>query len=224
MEVVDLESLLVGEGVAAPPDEIRATLARATDEGLNPIEALVDTGVIVEDVMAEVLARACGSIVVDLDSELDAAGADLLPRRLASDHLLIPVAPPTGGRVRIAFANPLDAMVRGLVEETVGMRVQVLVGTVGGIRRAIDRAYASRTTRVIGADGTREGREIQPEITRRMLAPSGDTSPLVRMEAQATMEQRHEALLLALVELGVLTRADYHAALKRLLSGRRDER
>jgi hypothetical protein len=43
------------------------------------------------------------------------------------------------------------------------------------------------------------------------------TAPLIRMEAQATAEQRVEALLLALIEQGVLTRAEYLDALRRLL-------
>jgi hypothetical protein len=53
------------------------------------------------------------------------------------------------------------------------------------------------------------------ERTDELRAPA--TAPLVRMEARATTEQRMEALLLALIERGVLTRADYLDALRRLL-------
>jgi hypothetical protein len=37
-----------------------------------------------------------------------------------------------------------------------------------------------------------------------------------RLEHEAPMEQRHEALLLTLIDAGVLTRSDYIAALRRL--------
>ena len=39
-----------------------------------------------------------------------------------------------------------------------------------------------------------------------------------RLEAEATIEQRHEALLLALVEKGLITHAEYSESLRRLLS------
>lgn len=215
---IDLEGLLVREGVAAPPDQIRAVLDRAAEEGRDPVEALVEEEVVVEDVMAEVLARACGTVVVDLDGDQSFDGAEHLSKRIALDHLLVPLAAPSGGRVRVAFANPLNRAGRDLVEGILGVKVQVLTATLSGVRRAIESAYAGRTTRIV------DGSDIQPEITRRMLAPSGtDTSPLLRLEAQATPEQRHEALLLALIERGVLTRADYHAALKRLVLGPRED-
>ena len=43
------------------------------------------------------------------------------------------------------------------------------------------------------------------------------TSTIRRVEDEATPEQRHEALLLALVSAGVLSRSDYQDTLKRLL-------
>lgn len=218
---MDLDELLIREGVAAPPDEIRAVLVRAQEQERNPVELLVEEGVVVEDVLAEVLARATGTIVVDLEGELDVRAADYVSKRIAIENLLVPVSVPNDGKVRVAFANPLDEAARERVEDNVGQKVQVLVGTISGIQQAIEKAYAGRTTRVLSADSSLD---IQPEITRRVMAPSsGDTSPLLRLEAQATIEQRHEALLLALVERGILTRADYYDALKRLLSNRRDE-
>jgi hypothetical protein len=42
------------------------------------------------------------------------------------------------------------------------------------------------------------------------------TAPMHRLEHEAPMEQRHEALLLTLIDAGVLTRSDYIAALRRL--------
>ena len=225
MPAMDFVDLLVQEGVAAPPEQIRQVLERADRAGRNPIAALVDDGIVVEDVLAEVLARACGTVVYDLDRHpVGAEVARLVSSRVARQKLLLPVDAPSDGKLKVALVDPFDDEAVKSVEEGTGSRVIRLVGTVSGLRAAIDKAYAGRTTRVVrsGSDS-----EMAPEITRRvMAAPSEtvslDTAPLHRLEEEATIEQRHEALLLALIERGVLTRADYFEALKRLLSRRRE--
>ena len=226
---MDLEALLVQEGVAAPPRAIRRVLLSARRDGLNPVAALVDEGIVVEDVLAEVLARACGTVVVDLERHtIDDEAALIVPADLARERLLMAVTEPSEGKLRVVFANPFDDDSASEVEQSAGVRVVRLVGTVSGVRQAIQRVYSARTTQVV-----RSRAEMPPEITRRVRAPTDDeegdalvgtdTAQLHRLERSATMEQRHEALLLALIEKGVLTRADYAEALERLVSGRRSE-
>ena len=219
---MDLEELLVQEGVAVPPEQLRRVLSGAEDEGRNPVAALVDEGILAEDVLAEVLARAYGTVVVDLDRgiEVEDDAPHLVSGAIARAHLVLPVAHPIGGKLRVVFANPLDDDAASAVERSAGVPIQRLVATLTGLRQAIEKAYAGRTTRVVHRD-----RDMPPEITRRVEVPDGalGTSPLHRLEQEATIEQRHEALLLALVERGVLTRADYVEALKRLLSNRRED-
>lgn len=217
-----LEDLLVQEGVAAPKEQIRRVLDRARDDGRHAIEALVEDGIVAEDVLADLLARAAGTVVVDLDrGTLDEEAPHAISGAMARERLLLPVAMPSGGKLRVVLANPLDREAIAAVEETTGCPVHVLVGPLGGLRSAIEAAYAGRTTRVVRAPRS----EMPHEITRKMAGPlpAKDTSPLHRLEREATIEQRHEALLLALIEKGVLTRADYAAALERLTGGRRDE-
>ena len=146
---------------------------------------------------------------------------------MARQNHLLPVAGPTGGKLRVVFVNPLDSDAADAVEEVTGLLIQRQVGTLTGVRAAIHRIYAGRTTRVVRASS-----EMAPEITRRVQAPgsdakgegvSKDTAPLHRLEQEATIEQRHEALLLALIERGAIGRVDYHDALKRLLSGRGED-
>lgn len=211
-----LEDLLVQEGVAVPPERIRRVLDEAEESGRNAVVALIEEGVIGEDVLAEVLARACSTVVVDLEQPRSASAADLLPKSVAVDSLVLPISSSTGGRLRVAMVNPLDRQARERVEAECGSPVQPLVATLSALRRAIEEEYKGRTTRVVRARS-----DMAPEITRRMELPKEGTAPLHRLEQEATIEQRHEALLLALVEAGVLTRADYMEALKRLLSGRR---
>jgi len=219
---VDLERLLLQEGVAAPPDQIRSVLAAAERAGKDPVVALADAGVVVEDVLAEVLARASGTVVVDVDrpAVLDERVVAAMSATIARTHLALPLARPIAGRLRVAFANPLSQAARSEVEAATGLTVQALVATVSGVRAALARVYPERTPNAPGS-------EIPTENTRRLLAPlselpSTDTAPIHRLERRATIEQRHEALLLALIEKGVLTRSDYTEALERLLSEHRD--
>jgi hypothetical protein len=218
---MELEELLVQEGVAAAREQIRAVLDEAARAGRHPAAALVEGGIVSEDVLAELLARATGTVVVELDDGMIVGDAPhLVSGAVARALLLLPIAS-TGGKLRVAFVNPLDREAISAVEEASGLPIQPMVATLTALKTAVEKAYEGRTTRVVRAPAP----EMVSEITQQFGAPSEpaprDTSPLHRIEQEATMEQRHEALLLALIERGALTRADYVDALKRLLSNRR---
>ncbi len=228
---MDLVDLLESEGLA---ERLALSRARAKAERTRAplVAVLVDAQAVAEDGLADALARAVGSVVIDVDhGELDEESVGLVPEAIARRHLLVAVAlDPDGQSLRVAFANPLDQAAVDAVRDVTGLELQPLVATVSAVRAAIERAY--HTTRSIEAPGHRgaDDADMVPEITRRVEVPPGDatirprppepsigTAPLYRMEHEATIEQRHEALLLALVEAGVITRADYLAALQRLL-------
>lgn len=61
---------------------------------------------------------------------------------------------------------------------------------------------------------------IASESTRRLAEQGPATLPLHRLESEASLELRFEALLLALVEKGAIARGDYADALRRLLRSR----
>lgn len=216
---MELEELLVQEGVAAPVAQIRRVLERASENGTHAAAALIEAAIVGEDLLAEVMARVAGTIVIDLDSvrvDLDAPG--LVSAEVARSHLVLPLGPPSGGSIRAVFVNPLDDEAIAALETVTGASVQPVVGTLSAVRRAIDQAYRERTTRVLRPAAS----DMAPEPTRKVVEPASesvrvDTAPLHKLEQEATPEQRHEALLLALIERGVLTRADYTEALKRLL-------
>lgn len=227
---MDLEQLLVDEGVVAAEafGEARDAAGR---EGRALCSVLVERG-LAEDVFADVVARHLGTVVIDVElGALDTESVRMVPEEMARRYLAIPVARgPGGNSLRVAFANPLDEEAVAAVGEETGLEVDPLVATVSGVQAAIEREYEGRDTRVIR--NPRPGhKDIGEEDTRRVELPEGrettadtvspgETSPLHRVEADATVEQRLEALLLALVEAGVLTRSDYLAALKRLMGKR----
>lgn len=231
---LDLRDILVRDGHAVP----------IGDGPLDVAEA-VRCGVVSEDVLADLLAREAGSVVIDLDrGELETEAVVLLPGTVARRHLAVPVALDKGGQaVQVAFANPLDEAALTAVAKHTGRAVRALVGTFSAVRRALEREYHEPPPKTLVVDGRRRS-ELPPvsrasespdhgasesavessspaipaESTRRFAEASlSGTSPLHRLVEEATPEQRIEALVLSLVDRGVLTHGDYEDALRRLL-------
>lgn len=209
----------------------RAGIALPHDGAIDAIDA-VDASLVGDDVLADLIARELGTVVIDLDEGmLDASAIQLVPEAVArTAHAVGVLAEPGRNAVQVAFANPLDARAIAQIADATGLRVQPLVAPLSAVRRALDREYGGAP--VPEAVLARRQRENMPaESTQRLGAErrerrSGErseelkapvTAPLIRMEARATAEQRVEALLLALIERGALTRADYLDALRRLL-------
>jgi len=208
----------------------RAGIALPHDGAIDAIDA-VDASLVVDDVLADLIARELGTVVIDLDEGmLDLAAIQLVPEGIArSAHAVAVLAEPNRKAIQVAFANPLDPRSVRLVSEATGLRVQPLVAPLSALRRALDREYGGAPVpeAVLAA---RKRVEMPAESTQRLGEGSGRrdlrseelkapvTAPLIRMESQATAEQRVEALLLALIERGALTRAEYLDALRRLLT------
>lgn len=226
--------MLTREGLATE-GAVRRARDRARAEERPAAAVLVDDGTVAADVLADALARAVESVVIDVEAgALDAESVALLPEPLARRHLALPVqTDPSGATLRVAFADPLDAEATDAVGEATGLAVQPLVATVPGVRAGIDREYRAFDTRVIRSAGRARAEQPTPaepqradvpsENTQRLQTPGPEgpagptTSPMHRLEDEAEVEQRLEALVLALIEAGVITRADYLAALRRLI-------
>lgn len=227
---------LIAANDLAPAATVRAARTAADREDRSFVEVLVEQGV-AEETLADVVARAIGSVVVDVEGgTLDGDAVLLLPERIARRYLVIVVAPdPASDSLRVAFADPLDDDAVRVVREHTGLGVTQLVATVSGVRAAIDREYRPPNTRVspraprsdLASESTRRvevrvpaPHETSPGARPDTLLPdepAGGTSPVHRIEQEATIEQRHEALVLALVEAGVITRSDYTSVLRRML-------
>ncbi len=220
-------------------DGDRSLTALLEREGLIPegapdvtLQAAIERGIVGEEALADLLAREAGSVVIDLDrGTVEREAIWLVPESLARRHLAVPVAVEAHGKgLSVAFADPLDRAGASAIAYATGRAVRALVGTLSSVRRTLDREYG-KPGEVTGPPtqvlpGTRR-RSEPPEPAHEPLAPEStqrvreSTQPHHRLEGEATAEQRHEALLLALIDRGVLTRADYVAALQRLL-GRTD--
>ena len=227
---MQLEEILVEERLVEEEGALEATrLAEA--EGRPLAQVFVEDFGVAEDALADAVARAIGSVVMEVQlGALDGESVRLIPEEDARRHLMVAVARgPGGGLLRVAFANPLDGPAVAAVREITGLEVEPMVATVSGLKATIDREYSRRSTQVIRPGARSPGGEMKDEVTQQIASPAragspdtgveagSGTAPMHRLEQEATVEQRHEALLLSLVEAGVLTRADYMAALQRLL-------
>lgn len=206
----------------------RAGIALPHDGAIDAIDA-VDAGLVGDDVLADLLARELGTVVIDLDEGmLDPSAIARVPEAVAREALAVAVlSEPNREAIQVAFANPLDRSSVAQVERATGLLVQPLVAPLTSVRHALDREYggalvpeavlAGRGRESLPAESTQrlEAMLRGAERTDELKAPV--TAPLIRMEAHATTEQRVEALLLALIERGALSRADYLDALRRLL-------
>jgi hypothetical protein len=227
---------VVGEAM----DRARSLTALLKREGLLPesepdvtLASAIDRGLVGEEALADLLAREAGSVVIDLDrGTVEREAIWLVPESLARKHLAVAVAVEAHGKgLSIAFADPLDRLGASAIADATGRAVRAMVATLSSVRRTLDREYGKPGGDVTGPPtqvlpGTRRRSDppepipeqpsepLAPEHTQRLRA---STQPHHRLEEEATLEQRHEALLLALIDRGVLTRADYVAALQRLL-------
>ncbi|MCB9613514.1 MAG: hypothetical protein H6721_24185 [Sandaracinus sp.] len=224
---MDLAQLLIEQGLDAR--RVDEAARRSVQRGAPFVQEIVRAGLVEEETVAELAARALGTVLVAVEhGELDEESVRLLPRRVAMRHLVVPVAKDAGGdRLRVAFADPFDAEAVEAVRRATGLEIDPLVSTVSSIQSAIDRAYRGDTKVVHRAASARETapatptRELPAESTQRvdraMVADAIQTMPVHRVEDEATVEQRVEALILTLIDAGVIARTDYLEALRRLL-------
>lgn len=212
----DAATLAIALGADAA--ECGAARGMAQEEGVALVQILVERGLVEPDALAERLAEVVGTVVVELGrGELDVTVLPLVGAELAWRHLLIPIAP-AGASLSVAFADPLDRAALRAIKEATGRGIEPLVAPLGELRESLTRHYGPAPAPAAPAP-------ISSETTQRVEGiafEASATQPLHRIEDEATMAQRHRALVLALVDAGVLTHEGYLAALRRVLGHTRD--
>lgn len=221
---MDLAQLLIEQGVDAR--KIDDVARRSIQRGAPFVQEVVRAGLVEEEVVADLAARALGTVLVAVEhGELDDDSVRLVPKRVAIRHLVVPVAR-EADRLRVAFADPFDPEALEAVRRATGLEIDPMVSTLSSIQSAIERAYRG-DTKVVHREATlRQAaaatatRELPTESTQRVDRAMVDaiaTMPVHRVEDEATVEQRVEALVLTLIDAGVIARTDYLDALRRLL-------
>ncbi len=208
---------LCSQGLITPEVIEDAQRHRATHGG-SLVEHLATAPSIDEEALAECLALEAGTLLLDLgQGELDQDAVKMVSAEDAWARCLIPVAIETRGDsicVRLAMADPLDTEALGWFEQTTSCPAMALGATVTGVQEAIAKYLGPRPNTLP---------PLLSEPTRRVAgrkAPQGGkigTVPSHRIGSEASVEQRVEAMVLALVAKGVLTRAEYEETLLRIL-------
>lgn len=234
---MDLKSLLHREKLVGL-DTFDEASSLAHSRGIHLVDAILEVSDVTEDVFADAVARAIGSVVIDVHrGTLEPGSVRLIPELEARRLLAIPVARGPAQQLRVAFVNPLDPEPYRVVESITGMTIDPLVATVSGVHAVLDREWKGRTTEITELVRARPEVPIPEESTRQISAdekrlragsqqrsaPPSDPSAPTAKAAVPTSAERHEALLLTLIEKGILSRADYHATLGRLMDAKKEK-
>ncbi len=230
---MSLQQWLLDEGLLEAV-ELAEAAAEGEREAFSLAEVLVQRHWMTGEQLADFVARKTevprlppGELMVD------AAVAVQVSPALARRYLVLPLAWEPEG-LRVAFADPSEPGARQVLPPG---PIVAFVAPADAIRDALAVVFGEpeRTTarfdvfdepaftagRSAGAGAVYRGPGDTVELDRRAILeaaiPGSDTSPILRLSPEATLAQKHEALLLALIEAGVISRDDYERALLRLL-------
>ena len=116
---MDLAQLLIEQGVDAR--KIDDVARRSIQRGAPFVQEVVRAGLVEEEVVADLAARALGTVLVAVEhGELDDDSVRLVPKRVAIRHLVVPVAR-EADRLRVAFADPFDPEALEAVRRATGL-------------------------------------------------------------------------------------------------------
>src|SRR5919106_1601219 len=102
---------------------------------------LIKLGYLTEQQVVEALGEKFRIPYIDLDRHaIDATLLQLIPAEIAQKLLVFPVAR-TGTTLTLAMADPAGAFAVEDIRFLTGLKVELVVATESGVRRAIDRFY-----------------------------------------------------------------------------------
>ena len=204
---ISLGELLVEERLI-DEDGLRSARRDARRDQVALVVALTQEGRVTEEAIACLLERRLKlprAVLAELFVELDALRS--LSHDVAERYCLLPYGEERiAGRqvLRVAMADPLDREAIEEIEAAAGCRVEPVIALPSEIVPAIQKSYRGITTKVI--------HRTVAEAVESGGAPARGT-----VEARASCDQRLSALVQLLIERGLVSEADYVAALQRFL-------
>lgn len=138
-----LGELLIERGIITQPQLDKALTVQKDKGGLIG-EILVELGFAREEDIAQALTAQYGFPFLPLSNyEIDTEVANLIPRRVARQYVLIPVDK-IGNNLTLAMSNPLNIQAIEDVELLSGCVVQTFVSTSSDIKKAIEKYYKDK--------------------------------------------------------------------------------
>ena len=133
--------LLVRENLIST-DQLREAQKDQRSTGKRLAYSLTKLGILAETELTDFLSKQYGvpSITLD-DFEIDPDVIELVPREVASKHVLIPVQK-TGNSLIVAMADPANIYAIDDIKFMTGLHIEPVVSTDAAIEAAIERYYA----------------------------------------------------------------------------------
>ena len=181
-----LGEILLQTGLITPA-QLAQALAQQKVEGGRLGAILIKLGCLTEQQVVQALGEKFRLPYIDLDRHaIDAALLQLIPAEIAQKHLVFPVAK-TGTTLTLAMADPVSAFAVEDIRFMTGLKVELVVATESGVRRAIDRFYEdaeSLQTVIASMEGV--GTEVMDEPgdlngTIGELKQAVEDAPVIRL-------------------------------------------
>ena len=170
----DLSQLVLDRGLAAPEAISRArTVQFETGERLDAV--LTRLGLVSESALAQAISDATGLRLVGADDyPAEPVAADIIAPRFLRDVRAIPLKE-AGGRIEVAFVDPLDPYPAAALAFALQCEVTSLVARASDLEAALDRLYGLRVELETG-----EGNGEADEADLERLKDLASDAPIVR--------------------------------------------
>ena len=183
-----LGTMLVRTGLLTE-EQLHEALAEKAESGRRLGEIIVDRGWVSSRDLARALAEQHEVEFVDLvDTNIDAAAADLLPERLARRYRAVPVRFLAEDSVLVAVADPTDVLTSDDLRLALGLNVRFAVADGDDLERTLTRLY--RVDMTVGEEfAAAEAPEEEVTDVRDIAATSAPAIKLVNSILSHAIEE-----------------------------------
>lgn len=243
-----LAEIVIDAKLASREQVLRA--ARISEEQRMPLVAVlvqhagVDELALVAAIRRQVRVPLVDPAVVENDPEALREMPQEIARRLRVMPLAISAYDPDIRVMRLAMADPTDAMAIAEVEHVTGCRVEGHLMPLSAVEELIAESYRSFVTEVmrrepVAPPDSVPGQPLLAHDTHRIAVPEigpSEPSPEAALEAsqpstvpfhrvadEASLELRHRALLRLLVDKAIIQESEYEEQIRLLMKRRTGE-
>ena len=220
---IRIGDVLVAAG-AITEEQLQEGLAKQKETGRKLGNALVDLGLISNDMLITVLTTQLGIDYIELKgAKIEEKVIHMVPENMVTKYQAIPIEidPDNPNILKVAMADPMDIMAMDDIGLVTNLQVEPMLASEEGIKNAIDKyygsaqameaaeAYRQEQQNVLGGGDEEEGNE---EI---------DNSPIVLLVKQIIeggVRQRASDIHIEALENSVRVRYRIDGALKQVMS------
>jgi hypothetical protein len=218
-----LAEIVIEEGLATAAGIERAAAAAERDS-VPLVVALVRTCGIDEVALVAALKRQVRISLGDPATvAADPEAVRELPREVCQRLRVAPLGLSSyGGQrrvLRVAMADPTDAVAVAEIEHQTGCRLEPVLMTVSAVEELVEKTYRHFVTQVMRREPTRPASPPEPATAADGGEPDGTpiTIPFHRLSDEADVEVRLQAVIRLLIEKRVISEDELEEALSLLM-------